>query len=79
MQPIRNAVDPEFVEYIDDIGNGMDETVSLDLLQHVADEESLCGFVFPQHILNDVTSCVTRCIIAPTNVQVDCYNAVILE
>lgn len=77
--PVRNAEDPEFSRFVDDIGNGAGPDVNLDLIPHVHDSNALINFTFPVDIITNPTACLYRSILAPTNVQVDHYNDTITD
>jgi hypothetical protein len=64
---------------VDAIGDGAGPDVSLDMLSIVTDSEDIMQFVYPDHILQDSASCLSRAILAPTNQQVDHYNNIILQ
>ncbi|KAJ2913021.1 hypothetical protein MD484_g7399, partial [Candolleomyces efflorescens] len=78
-QPIRNAEDGQFCEFVNAIGDGGGPEVPLRGLNIVEEKDALTHFVFPDEILQDPLRCTTRAILAPTNRQVDEYNARILE
>ena len=75
----RNAGDIPFAKFVDAIGDGAGPEVSLDMLDIVTDAEDIMQFVYPDHVLQNSTSCLSRAILAPTNQQVDHYNDVILQ
>jgi hypothetical protein len=75
----RNAEDLPFADFVDAIGDGAGPDVSLDMLAIVTDTEDVIEFVYPDRILQDTTSCLSRAILAPTNQQVDHYNNIILQ
>jgi len=75
----RNAGDLPFADFVDAIGDGAGPDVSLDMLSIVTDSEDIMQFVYPDHILQDSASCLSRAILAPTNQQVDHYNNIILQ
>ena len=77
--PIRNAEDPPFAAFVDAIGDGGGPEISFQGLQHAKSRADLIEFTFPQHIIGDPALCLQRCILAPTNSQVDAYNSVILN
>ncbi|CDO69901.1 hypothetical protein BN946_scf184884.g60 [Trametes cinnabarina] len=79
--PIRNASDPEFAAFIDEIGDGSGPEVPIPghMLQSVTDINSLIDFVFPPDILHQPQHCARRSILAPTNAQVDMYNDIIIN
>lgn len=73
--PVRNAQDPEFATFIDNIGDGTaGPQVSLHLMNKASSAQQLIDFVFPPPRLRDPVSCAKRAILAPTNRQVDAYN-----
>ena len=76
---IRNAEDPEYAHFVNSIGDGAGPEISLDILSRTTEKESLINFVFPDSVLLNPSACVARGILAPTNKQVDDYNAIILE
>ena len=78
-QPIRNAEDLPYADFVDLIGDGAGPYIPLDLLQHVHNRSSLIEFVYPEDVLRDPALCLTRAILAPTNSQVDAYNTEILS
>jgi ATP-dependent DNA helicase PIF1 len=78
-QPYRNAEDPEFARFVDEIGDGAGPDVSLDMLTTVEHIEDVIHFVYPPDILQDSAACLKRSILAPTNCQVDIYNNAILK
>jgi hypothetical protein len=75
----RNEGDIPFANFVDAIGDGAGPDVSLDMLDIFSDAEDIMQFVYPDHVLQDTTSCLGRAILAPTNQQVDHYNNVILR
>jgi len=77
--PIRNAADPPFASYVDRIGEGEGPRVDLSFLTHTTDIEDVIGFVYDRNVLNNPTTCLRRCILAPTNAQVDVYNNAVLD
>jgi hypothetical protein len=64
---------------VDAIGDGTGPDVSLNMLDTVTDVEDIIQFVYPNHILQDSTSCLSHAILALTNQQVDHYNNMILQ
>ena len=78
-QPLQNAQDPLFARYVDSIGDGLGPQVSLDMLQKTTDKNRLIDFVFPPETYQQPLTCLARCILAPTNAQVDAYNDMILD
>jgi PIF1-like helicase len=79
LQPVQNAEDPLFAQFIDSIGDGAGPNVSLDMLQITSSLTDMAEFVFPNSVLQDPLSCLKRAVLAPTHVQVDKYNDMILH
>lgn len=77
IHPIRNAVDIEFRNFVNAIGDGGGPDVPFNNLQVVTSENKLINFVFSDDILADPASCATQSILAPTNCQVSHYNRLI--
>ena len=77
--PIRHLSDPAFASFVDAVGDGLSPTVHLDNFKIVQCERDLIDFVFTSNILLDPCACTSRAILAPTNVQVDRYNDLILD
>lgn len=76
--PYRNAEDLPFAEFVDNIGDGAGPDIPLNVLGIVSSAEQLIDFVYPSPILNEPIACLKRAILAPTNLQVDQYNSIIL-
>ena len=55
--PIRNTTDPEFTEFIDDIGDGRLSEVQFPIIETVHSKDEVIDFVFPNHILDNQTQC----------------------
>lgn len=78
--PIRNAEDPEFAAFVDGIRDGDGPQIDLQpFLPIVKEATELIDFVYPPQTLMDPTSCLTRSILAPTNMQVNAYNSTLLH
>ena len=77
--PIRNAADLEYATFVDDIGDGLVDDVSFDLLHSASTEKEVIDFVYPPAVLDDPQACLNRAILAPTNRQIDVYNAMVLD
>ena len=78
IQPIRNAEDPVFANFINAIGNGAGPEVDLPMLSMMNNASTLSAFVFPPIILRQPLACLKRALLAPTHVQVNSYNEEIL-
>ena len=76
--PIRNTADPDFASYVDGIGEGEGPRIDLSFLSHTTNIEDIIGFVYNRDVLNKPAACLQRCILAPTNAQVDVYNNAVL-
>lgn len=80
IQPIRNAEDIVFSEWVDSIGDGIVTDVPLhEMFRIVTSPEDLISFVFPPEVLRNPFACINRSILAPTNLQIKVYNDLILE
>lgn len=77
--PIRNADDPPFAAFVDAIGDGGGPQISFQGLQHANSRTDLIQFTFPSNVIDNPILCMRRCILAPTNSQVDAYNSTILN
>ena len=77
--PIRNAEDPEFASFVDEIGDGAGPRVDLSFLAHTTETAEVISFVYDEAILQNPKACLRRCILAPTNAQVDRYNTAVLD
>ena len=80
IQPIRNAEDIPFSEWVDAIGDGtLVEVPLLHMLPVANTAEELIDFVFPPDILLHPEACLKRSILAPTNRQISHYNELVLD
>jgi ATP-dependent DNA helicase PIF1 len=77
--PIRTASDPEYSDWIDRIGEGYEQTVSLSLLQQVESVVEAKDFLFPPDILSNPNMAVRRSFLSPLNKLVDEFNDLILD
>ena len=77
--PIRQAEDVEFRNYLDSVGEDALDTVPIMHLQTCLTRKCLIDFVFPEDVLHNPLSCVSRSILCPTNKQVESYNMDILK
>ena len=75
----RNAGDPLFAEFVDAIGDGAGPDIPLTMLNIVTNPEDIIQFVYADNVLQNSACCLSRAILAPTNLQVDQYNDVILQ
>ena len=79
--PICNAGDPLFVDFIDGVGEDTSQ-LQVDLhpwITHSTDMEVVRNHIFPDHILPHPDECVKRAFLTPLNVDVSNFNAEILQ
>ena len=78
---MRNAADTEFAEFIDHIGEDCSSAcVNLDpFLACTSDFVQLQEDLYPNHVLTDPDACVQRAFLTLLNVDVDSFNAHVLE
>ena len=77
--PIRNAEDPALASFVDGIGDGAGPHVDLSFLTRTTDIDDIINFIYSQDIIAHPAACLRRCILAPTNAQVDMYNTAVLD
>lgn len=73
-QLIRNAEDPAFAAFVNDIGDGRQTEVPFEGLHTTESQDDILNFVFPPDLLLDPIQSSHRAILAPTNAQIDDYN-----
>ena len=78
IQPIWNAEDPVFANFVNAIGDGAGPDVDLSMLAIMNDASTLSAFVFPPIILGQPLTCLKHTLLAPMHVQVNAYNEEIL-
>ncbi|CAG8815129.1 20560_t:CDS:1, partial [Cetraspora pellucida] len=79
-QPIRNANDPGFSEFVDSIGNNWQESeVSLEIFETTHDIKKAISFLYPKNSLTDFNALQTRAFLSPRNILVDDFNSRILN
>ena len=77
-QPIRNAIDPEFSSWVDEVGEGLEGPEVLlpnNFITKVFDTEDAIHFLFPSSLLHNYQSLVKRFFLTPFNFHVDTFNA----
>ena len=79
IMPMQNTEDPTLASFVDQIGNSTGPHIDLSFFTCVADIKSVIDFVYGQDIFDNPIACLRRCILAPTNAQVDNYNAAVLN
>jgi len=73
-------MDPALASFVDEIGDGAGPRVDLSFLTRTTSAGDIINFVYSQNIINNgPAACLRRCILAPTNIQVDLYNAEVLS
>lgn len=77
--PIQNAEDPALASFVDEIGDGAGPRVDLSFLTRTTHVEDVINFVYDQDIILNPAACLRRCILAPTNAQVDRYNTIVVN
>jgi hypothetical protein len=78
-QAVRNAEDPKFADFVNNVGDGAGPEIDLSILNTTTDAPSLTTFVYPPQILRDPIASLKRAILAPTHKQVDAYNDNIID
>jgi ATP-dependent DNA helicase PIF1 len=77
--PIRNASDPEYASFVDEIGDGKGPIVNLPMINTTHSEEDLIKFVWPQIYIDNPYAGSGLCILAVTNKQVHIFNKKVLS
>lgn len=78
-QAVRNAEDPVFANFVNNVGDGAGPEIPLSMLNTTTESSHLMHFVYPPEILRDPVACLKRAILAPTHKQVDSYNNEIIK
>jgi hypothetical protein len=81
-EPIRNAMDPEFSAWVDEIGEGLEGPEVLlpnSFITKVFGTEDAIRFLFPTSLLHDYQSIAKRSFLSPLNFHVDAFNAQMLK
>ncbi|KAK4700477.1 ATP-dependent DNA helicase PIF1, partial [Phenoliferia sp. Uapishka_3] len=80
-QPIRNASDPDFADFVDTIGDGWDmRRVDLTpMLKRLSSMDEVLTFLFPPDVLSDPPTSIQRSFLSPLNLYVDEFNTEILS
>ena len=76
--PIWQSHNHEFIQLLDNIGDGILDIVPLSMFTKVNSKEQLIECIYPLDILTNPEKSVLHSILAPTNAQVDIYNHLIL-
>jgi hypothetical protein len=80
-QPIRNAGDPAYAEWVDRIGDGVppfDRTVPLHHISRIQSMDDAVDFLFPVDILADPARATLRSFLSPFNKRVDEFNLLMM-
>lgn len=82
-QPMRNASDPEYASWVDDIGDGVriGDAVSLELISNVENLDDSADYLFPAHTFRQESPEILakRSFLSPLNVNVDDFNEMMLN
>ena len=80
-QPMRNAADLEYCNYVDGIGEDVERshTIQLQYLERVDTIEAALQWLYPQSVLEDPQRCIQRSFLATLNASVDELNDVVLQ
>lgn len=81
--PVRNASDPTYADWVDDIGDGVrvGDSVELELINAVTDLETCAEYLFPKTTFcsEPPESLARRSFLSPLNVNVDEFNETMLD
>jgi hypothetical protein len=80
--PIRNAGDPVYARWVDQVGDGTtpyEVSVSLQHLHHLASLDDAANFLFLDDALQTSPAAVQRAFLSPFNARVDLFNGLMLE
>ena len=80
-QPMRNAADLEYCNYVDGIGEDIEHshTIQLQYLERVDTIEAALQWLYPQSVLEDPQRCIQRSFLATLNASVDELNDIVLQ
>ncbi|CAG8833013.1 30692_t:CDS:2, partial [Gigaspora margarita] len=79
-QPIRNANDPYFAEFVDDIGkNYIDHEVLINIFKTTQDIKEAISFLYSENTIPHDDSLQQRAFLSPRNALVDDFNYRILN
>jgi hypothetical protein len=80
--PIRNAGDPVYARWVDQVGDGKtpcEVSVSLQHLRHLASLDDAANILFLDDALQTSPAAVQRAFLSPFNARVDLFNGLMLE
>ena len=80
-QPVRNAEDPAYSEWVDSIGEDFsnDSPIELPLIDRIQSYDEIAEFLFPDSILHTPFDVSQRSFLSPLNIYVDEFNLEMLE
>jgi ATP-dependent DNA helicase PIF1 len=81
-RPIRNADDPAYAQWLDQVGDGippMDKTVSLHHLSRLHSMEEAADHLFPDSVLSNPSQATLHSFLSPLNFRVDEFNQLMLS
>jgi hypothetical protein len=79
--PIRNASDPEYSAWVDQIGDGFisGHNIRMPFIQQVSSKEEAIDYLYPPDILSNQSQLAARSFLPPLNINVDDFNTAVLE
>ena len=80
-QPMRNAADLEYCNYVDGIGEDVNQTRTIQLqhLKRIYSVDEALQWLYPQSILEDPQLCIQRAFLTTLNDRVDELNEIVLQ
>jgi hypothetical protein len=80
-QPMRNATDLEYCNYVDGIGEDIERTYTIQLqyLERINTIDAALQWLYPQSVLEDPRRCIQRSFLATLNTCVDELNDIVLQ
>lgn len=80
-QPMRNAADLEYCNYVDGIGEDVEHsyTIQLQYLERVDTINAALQWLYPQSVLEDSQRCIQRSFLTTLNTCVDELNDIVLQ
>ena len=80
-QPVRNAEDPAYSEWVDSIGEDFSNNspIELPLIDRIQSYDEIAEFLFPDSILHTPFDVSQRSFLSPLNIYVDEFNLEMLE
>jgi len=80
-QPMRNVADLEYCNYVDSIGEDINQTrnIQLQYLKRINSVKEALQWLYPQSVLEDPLLCIQRSFLATLNARVDELNGIVLQ